>query len=796
METEFAACKNCDLWRGATNQLLVGDGPEHASIMLVGEAPGDLEDRTGRPFVGESGKLLNRLLDMAGVQRADVRVTNAVRCRPPNNRKPTAKEINACKPLLAQEIAEVQPALIITLGNESMKSVTGLSGISKYRGQMQDCHHTIGVAADSKLKVMPTVHPAFALREPAHEAEIVQDFTTAVRSLRGGFAKIETHYWVWGAVQPGENSPHHPPLKYDSPVWSWDIETNAREMHDPELACRFLAVDDGTNIFIMDPWEAAPILNYYVNLPDRWLVGHNASRFDRMVFLEKYGVNLRTHDTQILAHLIAEEQPLKLQDLAIRYLGVAPWKDGFDKAFWERGPQTPEEWAAAYEYCARDTRYTRLLFLELWALADEREKHRYKALDLPASRAVAAMERNGAYVSLDNVKRAMAEIEVDARVALLELKAQTNPDFNPGSHQQVRALLFDDDAMGLPKQKKRTAAGEQSTDEETLMRLRSLNLGGTTLTSILAYREATKLLGTYLRPFSALADTSLFPPWIYPRYSTTTTVTGRTSSFTPNLQNVPRDPRVRSIIAAPPGYVLLEADASQLELRMAAELAGPDSLLFQEYLKPKPDVHLAMASRITGKPPELVTPEERTNAKPSNFAFLYTADWRTYQRLVLTDHGRSITEREARLAQDAFALWNVERTWWNPVRAELRERGQVTSIFGRTRRLPNIYSKDDYKRSEAEGQAINFTDQSPAGDVCLLFLTQLVGRGYFCTGYIHDSVHIMLPDDPGVIAEATAVIKHDFSVTIPALIENLFGYKWRVPLVADVSVGRWWGDGK
>jgi uracil-DNA glycosylase family 4 len=772
--------------------------------MIVGEAPGREEDREGRPFIGQAGKLLDTLMEQAGLSRESVFITNAVRCRPVDsrgdNRAPTVSEAKACKHHLVREVQELRPKLIIALGNTPLRALTGMSGIKVYRGGFHDLHKTVWPASDPEIgpKVLPTWHPSYVLpgRAPEREPELIQDLQTARRHLQGGHREIETPFIPYDAFGPQPNS--------NEKVWGWDIETNAREMHDPELRVWFMSIDDGTNIFIFferDVQLAATFMDDFI-ARGGWLVGHNASSFDRRVIKERYGINLKTHDTQLVAHRVDETQPLKLQDLAIRWLGVAPWKeDMFTGEFWRRGPQGEEEWYQALLYNARDTRYVRLLFLELWPMMSPGEQNLYLKHNLPCSRALSQVERNGVYISEENAHKAISELDVDQRAAILLLKSHIDPHFNPGSHQQVRDVLYGN--LMLPVMKRIKGSPDASTDEEALQKLKAAGLEPEIVDHILAFRENTKLLSSardYLeRALKGYTDRkgmfhpSLTPPRIYPRYSTTTTVNDRTSCFEPNLQNVSRDKRIRSIIAAPPGYVLMEADASQLELRMAAELAGPSSALWQEYQKPKPDVHLTMAARITSKPPEQVTEDERSRAKPPNFAYLYHSDWPTYVRIALTDYGLVISEREARFAQDAFMEWRVSG-WWSRIEEELKATGCVTSIFGSKRRLPNFFSGDAYSRLEALRMGINFSDASPASHLVQLWLTQLVGRGLFVCGYIHDAVHVLVPDDPAQIKWHRDIIKYDFEVTTIQLCEQLFGYKFTVPMVADFKIGRHWGD--
>ena len=154
-----------------------------------------------------------------------------------------------------------------------------------------------------------------------------------------------------------------------------------------------------------------------------------------MVILERFGINLRCDDTQLLAHLVDEAQPLRLQDLAVRHLGVRPWKDAHDVHFWERGPQDEQEWKDALDYNARDTRYTRLLFQLLWEQADEGERRLYARHNLPASRALAKMQRHGVYVSVPNAQGAYAELEASMRGELVMLQHLASPELNPASER-------------------------------------------------------------------------------------------------------------------------------------------------------------------------------------------------------------------------------------------------------------------------------------------------------------------------------------------------------------------------
>ncbi len=120
--TLVEACTDCPLSRGRT-KAVPGEGPSNAQVMFIGEAPGFNEDQQGRPFVGAAGHFLEELLGSAGIKRADVFITNVVKCRPPNNREPLPAEISACRKYLERQIALLQPRLVVTLGRYSLANL-------------------------------------------------------------------------------------------------------------------------------------------------------------------------------------------------------------------------------------------------------------------------------------------------------------------------------------------------------------------------------------------------------------------------------------------------------------------------------------------------------------------------------------------------------------------------------------------------------------------------------------------------------------------------------------------------
>ena len=163
---EVGHCTRCPLHQERTH-IVHTEGNQKARLMFVGEAPGADEDAQARPFVGRAGQLLTKIIEAIGFKREEVLIGNVNRCRPPGNRPPTPEEASMCKPFLLREIATVQPEVIVVLGNTAMRNLLDTKiGITRLRGAFQDY---------KGIKVMPTFHPAYLLRDPSKKRETWDD---------------------------------------------------------------------------------------------------------------------------------------------------------------------------------------------------------------------------------------------------------------------------------------------------------------------------------------------------------------------------------------------------------------------------------------------------------------------------------------------------------------------------------------------------------------------------------------------------------------------------------------------
>ncbi len=169
----YQGCNGCHFKMPPATQIVFGEGNPNTSLMFIGEAPGREEDLQGRPFVGRSGQLLTRILDAIGINRTDVFITNVVKCRPPNNRRPLPQEIEISKSLLLGQIKIIRPKVICTLGSAALEGLLATpSKISHMRGKK---------IIWNGIPLIPTYHPAYILRNPAELQTLIDDISLAAR---------------------------------------------------------------------------------------------------------------------------------------------------------------------------------------------------------------------------------------------------------------------------------------------------------------------------------------------------------------------------------------------------------------------------------------------------------------------------------------------------------------------------------------------------------------------------------------------------------------------------------------
>lgn len=174
LEKEVAKCQRCELSTTRTN-VVFGEGNPGADLMFIGEAPGGDEDKQGRPFVGRAGQLLTKIIESIGLKREEVFIGNILKCRPPGNRNPMPEEIAMCSPYLLKQIDLIKPRVICALGKFAAQTLLNTeTPISRLRGKFYDYHG---------IKLMPTYHPAYLLRNPSGKKEVWKDMQAIAEEL-------------------------------------------------------------------------------------------------------------------------------------------------------------------------------------------------------------------------------------------------------------------------------------------------------------------------------------------------------------------------------------------------------------------------------------------------------------------------------------------------------------------------------------------------------------------------------------------------------------------------------------
>jgi DNA polymerase len=175
---DMECCHGCPLEKTRKN-LVFGEGNSHAELVFVGEAPGAEEDLQGRPFVGRAGQLLTKIIVAMGLKREDVYICNILKCRPPGNRNPLPEEIEICEPYLVRQIQAIKPRVICALGTFAAQTLLKKKGIpiTVLRGQFHDYHG---------IKLMPTYHPAYLLRNPGAKKQVWEDVQKIMKVLTEG----------------------------------------------------------------------------------------------------------------------------------------------------------------------------------------------------------------------------------------------------------------------------------------------------------------------------------------------------------------------------------------------------------------------------------------------------------------------------------------------------------------------------------------------------------------------------------------------------------------------------------
>jgi DNA polymerase-1 len=355
----------------------------------------------------------------------------------------------------------------------------------------------------------------------------------------------------------------------------------------------------------------------------------------------------------------------------------------------------------------------------------------------------------------------------------------------------IADMLFSKQGLKL-KPFKLTATGNRpAVDEETLVQYKDNEW----VNKLLHWKKLTKLVTTY---FGGIERNMNENGFIYPSTVLYTTVTGRTSCFNPNLQQIPRNmpmvDKLKELFAAPKGWLMGTRDLSQSELRIVAWLANEENML--RAIKNNQDLHTLTASLVMKKPIKDIAKEERQAAKAINFGFIYGAQASTFQKVAYNDYGLSITLQEAEKFRKAyFEAYPAIELFHRRCAEIVRKYKYIRSPLGRVRRLPHIDSNDPVNVSKAERQAINFPVQSFSSDLALigmyLFWKEVMHKKTIqLLWFIHDSIFFMCRED--MIDTYMALLKECMEERSVDYIKKKFKITVGYPVATDGKVGTSW----
>ncbi|MFT3929065.1 MAG: DNA polymerase I [Spongiibacteraceae bacterium] len=576
-------------------------------------------------------------------------------------------------------------------------------------------------------------------------------------------------------------------------VFAFDTETTSLDYMQAEIVGVSFAINSGEAAYV-------PVAHDYPGAPDQLSrdyvlnqlkpllensahakVGQNL-KYDKSV-LANHGIELNgiVYDTMLESYVLdAVGTRHDMDSLALKYLGVETihFEDVAGKGAKQIGfSQVAVD--VATEYAAEDADITLQLHGVLWPKlqAEPALRSVFENIDMPLVPVLSRVERNGALVSRELLSQQSHELGL----RLLELEQQAfevaGQKFNLGSPKQLGEILYN--KLGIPIIKK-TPTGAPSTAEEVLAELaEEYELPRV----LMEYRGLSKLKSTY---------TDKLPEMINPRtgrihtsYHQAVAATGRLSSTDPNLQNIPvrtaEGRRIRQAFIAAPGYKIVAADYSQIELRIMAHLSADGGLL--NAFAHGEDVHRATAAEVFGVTRDAVTSDQRRSAKAINFGLIYGMSAFGLAKQLHVGRG------EAQQYVDLyFARYPGVKEFMDRTRTQAAERGYVETLFGRRLYLPEITSTNAQRRQAAERAAINAPMQGTAADIIKRAMISL--NDWLCRESIDARMIMQVHDE--LVFEVKADLVDGFRAEVIKRMSA--AAELAVPLIVEAGVGMNWDE--
>lgn len=830
-------CKKCRLWKTSQTgnglyscNKLMGVGLDNAEIMFVGDWPSDAEIQKKQPFVGLAGQVLKSVLSSVGFDINLCFFTYLCKCKPSYEKAPTRVEMNACLEYLHNEILRINPKVIVALGGTvaSMFKITG--SISNIHGQVFKYNIVNNGGSEYSFDVVPIYHPTYVNNFVEHSKQrkdFSQDIGKILRLIKGqrDHSTIKVDYRVAKTI---EDVKEFVDILLKSDWVSYDSETTSLDCLKGEILLTSFSDKPGRAFVI--PYKYPGVFTKeeqeIVKIELGRILGSTVKKimqngkFDiQFLFADNIPIKMFAFDTMLAHYLLDENSSHGLGNIVPIYTDMGHYKDQVGEYIKgaikikvgvnDKGKDIVRNstildcpYDMLIKYAAQDADATFRLFKTFYKLLQEEDllKLLLKVVN-PVSYVLAQMEFTGVKGDLEYVKRAVEKynkemvaldnVIQESRYVKQYLQKYNNKDgrFNIQSVKQKRELLFD--IMGLvpikinkltnKQREKGLKQGSESVDADALQQLYQKNKIKV-LDDILKYTKAKKF-SEYVESYKKLLEESV-DGRIHTCYNQTITATGRLSSSSPNLQNIPKHDKekakiVRSTFIASPGYTLVEADFSQIEFRIWGHVSKDEKLL--ELLRTGFDIHYQIAASILKIPIEKVTKEQRSAVKGVVYGTMYGRS--TYS--IAKELG--IEEQEAQRFVNGFFLTFPKATsYMEDNIAHLEKYGYVKNFYGRRRRALDIYSKIKTAKEAAQRQARNAPIQSGAADVMYQVMIkvyrELLKYDAKMLMQIHDSLVFEINDNQ--ISVVLPLIKRVMETAVPL----------DCPVTVGVDLGKTLGD--
>lgn len=764
-------------------------GDTKANLVLVGESPGAQEVVKGRPFSGPSGTILHTY-----IPEGRALVLNAMECSPKKTKKDQnslGMAANTCHQRLVDRIGEHPRRLIVAMGNPAVWSLTGdyKLKITQIRGQLIP-------SPLAELGILPVIHPAALMRGTGNFRQFRQDLQKALALANGEPIKPYPFPNYVVVTDPKELRERVRSMLEDTNDLTGDIETSGlHHAIDWTLTFGISVADNIKHPAVVFDSRLIPAIKRYLESSHVEWCWHNG-KFDIQFFWDNDIRAKVDDDTMLMSYALDERRGVHdLEQVAGDHLGAPDYKNAVLR--WKgkkTDPRSPHYYMyqhdpeGLFKYMAYDLVNTAKLrpLLKARIEDDKQLKKLYHKTLIPSSQLVAEVEYNGIHVDpqwLNDIDEIVYQQVQDAAKAGQEAAGW---DLNMASNaKDIPFVLF--------KQLKLPNKYKGSADKDVL---KKLNEDPKTrhpfIGALINYRKAAKIYGTYIK---GLRTHIRSDGRVYATFLLHGTVTGRLASRKPNLQNIPRDWLIRGIFDAAPGYVLVEVDLSQAELRCLAAMSNDERMI--EVFSSGGDIHTELArflfpgwddrkalgeNSFEGQQAK----EERTKCKNVNFGIVYGITEYGLQDQIGGELSASVKMIEGWGERFPQAFEFIDSC-----RSAPRNRITITTPFGRKKRAGIVTNEN---LSFLENEAANFPHQSSVSDFTLHAMRRsqpfLKGNGCRIVNLIHDAGLIEVPIHQGfgLVSEVVAHVKgHMEQVPKDWGVNN-------VPFVADAKAGDRWGS--